>query len=445
MMTLLYNGILLLFLLLSLPKILFLRTTKGKYRNVWKNKNGKNFEGITRSTSPLFWIHGVSVGETKAVQHLASLLKDRYPESQLIVTTTTETGLAEGKRSLPFANHHLFLPFDFSWIIRPIVRKLKPDLVILSETDYWLNFLNAAKQSGAHVAVVNAKLSETSFSRYQWIQKLGMQKLINQLFSQVDYFCTQNPLYSKRLALLGIPEEKMTPTGNLKLDASPETLAPQDILKWQQQLKIAPNDLVLVAGSTHPQEESLILQAFLILSTHFPTLKLILVPRHPERFDEVSALITTMGIPSARYSKLDQMKGDEKVFLIDAMGKLKACYQLATLAIVCGSFVSHVGGHNILEPSAYGVPVLFGPYMHTQLEFLELINRYEGGIQVNKDNLIETLSDLLTSSEKRQKLSEGGKRLTHDLQGASERTLDVLEKKLKLSDRFTLHENQVVS
>jgi 3-deoxy-D-manno-octulosonic-acid transferase len=442
MMTLLYNGILLLFLLLSLPKILFLRATKGKYRNVWKNKNGKNFDDIARTSSPLFWIHGVSVGETKAVQHLASLLKERYPESQMIVTTTTETGLAEGKRSLPFANHHLFLPFDFSWIIRPIVQKLKPDLVILSETDYWLNFLTEAKQSGGLVAVVNAKLSEISFSRYGALQKFGMQTLINRLFSQIDYFCTQNPLYSKRLCLLGIPSEKITATGNLKLDASPETLSSEEILKWHAQLKIASSDLVLVAGSTHPQEEALILQAFLILSTHFPSLKLILVPRHPERFDEVGALITTMGLPFARFSKLDQMKGNEKVVLIDAMGKLKACYQLASLAIVCGSFVSHVGGHNILEPSAYGVPVLFGPYMHTQTEFLELINKYEGGIQVNKENLIKTLSDLLQSSEKRKKLSEGGKRLTQDLQGASERTLDLLEKKLKLSDHFRLHENQ---
>lgn len=440
MINLFYTGILSLFLLLSLPKILFLRATKGKYRNVWKNKNGKNFDGITRTSSPLFWIHGVSVGETKAVQRLASLLKEEYPQSQMIVTTTTETGLAEGKRSLPFANHHLFLPFDFSWIIRPIVKKLKPDLVILSETDYWLNFLTEAKQSGAEIAVVNAKLSEISFSRYATLQKFGLQKLIDTLFSKIDYFCTQNPLYSKRLAELGIPEEKMTATGNLKLDASPETLSQDELQKWQKQLHLQPNDLVLVAGSTHPQEETLLLKAFSTLSAQFPQLKLILVPRHPERFDEVAGLIT---VPFARFSKLDQMRGNEKVFLIDAMGKLKACYQLATLAIVCGSFVSHVGGHNILEPSAYGVPVLFGPYMHTQTEFLELINKYEGGLQVTHENLAETLSDLLTSPEKRRKLSEGGKRLTHDLQGASARTLDILEKKLKLSERFKLQENQL--
>lgn len=438
-MTTLYNGILLLFLLLSLPKIIFLRVRKGKYKNLWKNKNGKNFDAVARTSFPLFWIHAVSVGETKAVQRLALLLKEKYPESQILVTSTTETGLAEGKRSLSFANHHLLLPFDFSWIIRPIVKKLKPDLVILSETDYWLNFLQEAKQSGAHVVVVNAKLSETSLSRYTKIQKMGMQKLIDRLFSQIDYFCTQTPLYTKRLALLGIPEEKITATGNLKLDASAETLSPEEIKKWQKQLNFAQDDLVLVAGSTHPQEEILILDAFSNLSKSFPNLKLIIVPRHPERFDEVENLIREKGLPLVRFSKLDSLKNDEKVILIDTMGKLKACYQLATLAIVCGSFVSHVGGHNILEPSAYGVPVLFGPYMHTQLEFLELINQYGGGLQVNHENLTKILSELLTSSEKRQKLSEGGKRLTHDLQGASARTLDLLEKKLKFSDRFCLH------
>lgn len=437
MITLLYHGILCLFILLSLPKILYLRAAKGKYRNIWKNKNGKNFERITRTSSPLFWIHGVSVGEVKAIQQLAFLLKQRYPQAELIITTTTETGLKEAERSLPFADHHLFLPFDFSWIIRPIVQKLKPDLVILSETDYWFNFLNSAKQSEAIIAVVNAKLSETSFTRYMQLKKWGMQSIIESLFSKVDYFCTQNTLYSERLIQLGIPENKITATGNLKLDASQETLSQGEIDQWKKQLHIAPEDLVIVAGSTHPQEEALLLQAFLILSSQFP-LKLLLVPRHPERFDEVATLLTTMQIP---FSRLSSMKGSERVILIDAMGKLKICYQLATLAVVCGSFVPQVGGHNILEPSAYGVPVLFGPYMHTQLEFLNLINQYQGGLQVTKDTLITTLSDLLSSPEKRQKLSEGGKRLTHDLQGASARTLDLLEKKFHFLERFRLHEN----
>jgi 3-deoxy-D-manno-octulosonic-acid transferase len=429
----LYNAGLCLFGCAIFPKILYEKYRSGKYSNLYQKKMGASFEGIQKGDAPLVWIHAVSMGETKAIWKFANLLKDKYPHLQLLITSATDTGHAEAKRSLPNATYHLYLPFDFSWVIRPIVARLKPDLVILSETDHWYNFLQAAKEEGAHVAVINGKLSERSLNRYKWLGPF-----LSTFFSPIDKFCVQNTLYQDRIAELGIDRSKIAVTGNLKFDASPDTLTKEAKAALKTKLKLKPEDFVIVAGSTHEDEEVLILAAFEKLAAKHPNLKIIFVPRHPERFSRVEKLLQSSSLGLAKFSNIDKATGKERVILIDAMGQLKNCFQLANLAIVCGSFVSHVGGHNILEPSFYGVPVLFGPFMHTQTELTELVLNASAGIQLTRENIGETIEDLLTSEKKLAALSEAGTALSSSLQGTSAKTLDVLEKEFNLSQTFSL-------
>ena len=428
-----YNGCLTIFGCAILPKILYDKFTSGKYANLIEKKSGQAFSQIAKEDTPLVWIHAVSMGETKAIAKFAELLKAKYPSTRLLITSTTDTGHAEAKRSIPFANYHLFLPFDFSWIIRPIVMRLTPSLVILSETDLWFNFLQASKDIGAKIAVINGKLSERSLGRYRLLGSF-----LKTFFNPVDLFCVQNKIYQDRISKLGISPEKIAVTGNMKFDAPQEKMSQDELSDLRTKLHIRPEDFVIVAGSTHEEEEALILDAMQKLLPKFPSIKVIFVPRHPERFSKVEHLLKSSGLGCCKFSKAHESNPNDKTILIDTMGQLKKCYQLANIAIVAGSFVPHVGGHNILEPCFYGVPVIFGPYMHTQTELERLVLDSKAGIQTSRETLVPILEDLMLSQEKLRSFSKAGNDLTSTLQGTSEKTLSVMDEKLHLFKSFRL-------
>lgn len=428
-----YNGCLAIFGCIILPGVLYDKLTSGKYAGLIEKKSGRAFKKIKEETTPLVWIHAVSMGETKAIAKFAELLKAKYPSIRLLITSTTDTGNAEAKRSIPFANYHLFLPFDFSWIIRPIIKKVKPNLVILSETDHWFNFLQSSKDAGAEIAVINGKLSERSLGRYSLLGPF-----LRTFFNPVDLFCVQNKIYQERISKLGIDSEKIAITGNLKFDAPQEKMSEDERAELRIKLHIQPDDFIIVAGSTHEEEESLILDAIKKLQPKFPHIKVIFVPRHPERFTKVEQLLKDSGLGCCKLSDADKSNSNDKTILIDTMGQLKKCYQLANIAIVAGSFVPHIGGHNILEPCFYGVPVVFGPYIHTQPELERLVLDSKAGIQTSRETLAPILEDLMQSEKKLRSFSEAGNTLTSTLKGTSSKTLSVMEEKLHLFKSFRL-------
>ncbi len=416
----LYEIVLVIFGLLMLPKYLYQVVVKHKYRNSFLNRFGSRFPIIQKGERTLVWIHAVSLGETKAITPLVKSLRRELGNPIIVFSTTTETGHVEACRTVD-ADHHVYLPLDFGWVIRPIIRRTAPNLVVLCESDFWYNFLSASKECGAKIALVNGKVSSRSFKRF-----LKFPFVAESLFSPIDLFCVQSQLYGKRFESLGVPEEKIKVTGNIKLDGDYPKLSDQELQAWRMELGILPSDPVVVIGSTHNPEESLLMVEMEKVWAEFPNLKVIFVPRHPERFNEVAALLQKGKMGVRRLSQKGDQQG-ESVILVDAMGQLRKCYQLADVAIVAGSYTEKVGGHNILEPCWYGVPVIFGPHMYGQPDFVDLITEYQAGMQVSLENVAETVIDLLKDDSKHKVLSDGGFRLSSSVQGATKRTLDLLK------------------
>jgi len=416
-----YEVILLFFGLLWLPHVFYSMCVQGKYKSSFLKRFGANFPHFERGKGLVIWVHAVSVGEVKAVLPLLELMYSQIPNLQIVLSTITETGQAEAMRPLKFPCTPVFLPFDFGFIIKPIMRQVQPDVVIVSETDFWFRFLSIAKSYGAKTVLVNGKVSAKSTNRFQLFPFVSKW-----LFSCIDLFCVQNEEYATHFSLLGVPKEKIVITGNLKFDQESVSLTEEEKKELRYQCGIIESDIVIVIGSTHPTEESIILRALKSLWGKHQNLKVLIVPRHPERFDEVAALLKEEGISYYRYTSKDPQNA--RVVLVDAMGILTKCYQIADIAVVGGSFVPDIGGHNILEPVEHGIAVVFGPHMHNQLEMVKLVLDAECGFQIQEFLLHRFLEALLDDKEELQKISKAGSALTEKLGGAAERTLLTIRK-----------------
>jgi len=418
-----YNFLLLVLFTLYLPKYLWGLLVQKKYRQSVLYRLGFKTPIIPSLTSPVIWIHAVSLGEAKVAVTFVKEIKRAYPEASIVVSSVTETGFHEVAKSLaPLIKTHFFLPFDFSWLMRALVRKIHPQLVVFVEGDLWPNFLEEVKQHGAKTLLVNGKISEKSLQRY-----LKVKPYARFIFSRVDHYCLQNTLYQERFERLQISQQRFSITGNIKLDHTVPHLSSEELLAFKASLGIGPSDPVIVIGSTHHPEEKLLLHVLKPFLEQTPSLKILIAPRHPERFKKVEPILRDY----APYGVLSRggFTGKEKVILIDTLGKLMTCYQMADLAIVGGSFVD-IGGHNLLEPAQYGVPVLFGPYIYKQREFASLILQEGIGFQVTVENLLETIQKIFENPSFKLHVTRQAKTLLTASQGASLRSWHEAEKLL---------------
>lgn len=346
------------------------------------------------------WIHAISVGEAVVIAPLVRLIKNNIPDALIIVSSITTTGHQTAVKFIPFADYHVYLPFDFSWNIRRQLNSLRPNLVLICETDFWYNFLTYCKRHAATILLVNGRLSALSCERYKKIPFFS-----HRLFKTIDHFLVQNEVYYERFCHLGIPSSSISVTGNLKFEGDYSSMNPKELGDFKEKLGVQSGDIVFVCGSTHPGEEKLILSALKeIVNAQEGEGKIFFVPRHPERWTEIKALLEELNISFSVYSQIQAPPIDSKVIIFDQMGVLCDCYQIATFAIVGGSFIPGEGGHNILEPCWYGVPVLFGPYMDAQTEMVELVLQSGAGRQVAIDSLSDTLEHLLSDSKERNEM-----------------------------------------
>lgn len=411
-----YECVMLIGFLLFLPRLIYQRIRYGKYRTSFLQRFGVDFPKIER-TGPVIWVHAVSVGECQAVKSLVLGLKEEVPHSVIVVSSITETGHAEAKRVLNMADYHVYLPYDFYLCTKKVLSQCSPDVIILSEGDFWYRFLHSAKRLGSVILVVNGKISNGSERRLKRVPFFTKR-----LLSLVDFFCVQSDLYKDRFRLLGVPASKMSVTGNLKCDAPLQPISSPERDELLKRLHITPDDITLVIGSTHDSEEELLLQQIAPLFKTCPNLKVLLVPRHPERFSLVQELIQRYDLTYGTWSGGASVLRPQ-VMLIDAMGLLRKLYQVADVAIVAGSFTSKVGGHNILEAQAYGVPVMVGPYMQTQSEFVECSKYFDAIVQVENHEVGKVLEVLLNNPARRKVLSVNSLKMYNSLQGATEKTM----------------------
>jgi 3-deoxy-D-manno-octulosonic-acid transferase len=418
-MYLLYSVLLGAALLLATPFWVVQMLRSGKYRAGLRERFGAVPERL-RATAPnedCIWVHAVSVGEVLAIQGLVRELRVRFPAWRIVVSTTTLTGqkLARDR----FGEENVFyLPLDFRYAQRPYFARLRPKLVILAETEFWPNFLSASKEYGARVAVVNARISDRSFPRYQ-----RFKRLLRRALEPVDIFLAQSQLDRDRLEHIGAPGSKLTVGGNLKFDVA----APSRAAIAQQLIGAIPAEApILVCGSTLDDEEELLLHSFKALLRTYPNTVMVLAPRHPERFDSVAELITAGGVNLIRRSTYggDPIRGS--IFLLDTIGELASVYSIATIAFVGGSLVPR-GGHNILEPALFGKPIVVGPHTENFRDIVSIF-RAENAVQViDRGQVSSTWHMLLESPGEREALGRRAQRVFASQAGATKRTIEALE------------------
>jgi 3-deoxy-D-manno-octulosonic-acid transferase len=412
-------------LVLLSPWLVYKALTTGKYRRgVWRKFTGAAIE--RGGQAPCAWFHGVSVGEVHLLRPVISGFRRVHPDWECVVTSTTDTGFDEARKHFPDLPV-FFWPLDFSWAVRRALRRVRPALVVLAEGEMWPNFLLAARAMRVPVAVVNARLSPRSFARYRL-----MGGAARGLLARVDLFAAQAADSAKHLRLLGAPPDRIGLTGSVKYDGTMGDRNNPKTRELRRFLRVEPGDLVFVAGSTQPPEEEIALGAFRRLRAAFPRLRLILVPRQRERFDEVAAFLKRTAEPFVRRSELSPessaLSTQYRVVLVDTIGELGAVWGLADVAFVGGSLDGRRGGQNMLEPAAYGAAVLFGPHVWNFRDAATRLLGAGGAVEVADAAALEAaLRRLLDDPAERASLGAAAREFVREQQGATERTLALLD------------------
>ena len=386
-----YSLLLYLLLPLVLLRLLFKSRKNKHYRLRIKERLGW-VKLPPRDEKPIIWIHVVSVGETIASKPLIKRLLQDYPQHALLVSSTTPTGSATVTKL--FGDHvlHAYFPYDLPHVVRRFLQKVNPQLLIIVETEIWPNLYAACKQRNIPVLMVNARLSKRSTRQYSRIMPLMRETL-----SYTTLIAVRSEEDRQHFLSLGATTEKFDMTGNIKfdIDIDNKKLAQGELLRQQW----GDERPVWVASSTHQGEDAIILRIFKLLQQHFPDLLLILVPRHPERFIEVGKLITQQSLRLQRRSDHSAFLPETEVILGDSMGELLLWYATANVAFIGGSLVP-TGGHNPLEATSLGVPVISGPYIFNFSDiYPPLCAAHIAWVEQNEPDIEEKTRELLASKD----------------------------------------------
>ena len=415
-MYLLYNIFLVLLTILMFPVILFKLASAPKYRGGITQKLGrvrKRVKRVIGRTRPI-WVHAVSVGEVMAAHPLIRELKKKYPGRKLILSTVTVTGNYTARQRVPEADAVFFFPFDYPWIVRRVIHRINPAIVLIAETELWPNFFRELNRMGIPSAVINGRISPRSYRNY-----LKFRKFFSAVFSNVTLFCMQSASDAERVREIGAPEDRVTVTGNLKFDQKMPPAVSNPVT-------LPAGSRVITAGSTHRGEETVLLDVFRRLRKKFPELILIIAPRHPERFDEVAGIVNRAGYECQRRTRLSRDIKD--VLLLDTIGELRSFYGICDIAFVGGSLVK-VGGHNLLEPAMMKKPVIFSRYMFNFKEISEALISAGGGILVkDKEEFYLQCEKLLSDRDLARSIGSRAFSVIEANSGSAARTIDAISR-----------------
>ncbi len=423
-MFLLYSFLLTVGFVVLLPRFLFQK----KYAAGFRQRFGK-LPAFELDERPVLWLHCVSVGETNAARPLVKSLKENFPEYRLVVSTTTLTGQTLAKQVFADdAELVFYFPFDWKFTVHRALKHIKPSVVVLMETELWFNFIREAHKDGAKVFIVNGRLSERSVRRYSLIPKT-MRRVLH----HVDLALMQTNADMKRLLGLGSRGTKVRVTGNMKFDQDFDETESDLTLNLRVRFDYSKDAPLIIAASTHAPEEKWILEAFKDVrkSAKANPPRLLIVPRHPERFAEVEKLIKESGFTWAKRSAaISETDKTADIVLLDSIGELRDVYPLAEIVFVGGSLIPH-GGQSILEPAIAGRAIITG--FHTA-NFKEIVKEFlaqNALVQLPKTSekemvpeLAAAFTDLLKDKEKREKLARNAFVVMKKNRGATAKTVE---------------------
>ncbi|MFZ3136865.1 MAG: 3-deoxy-D-manno-octulosonic acid transferase [Thermodesulfovibrionales bacterium] len=425
-MYLLYSSIYIIVLIFILPFEYFKRP--GHIRKRWlKEKFGFLNTDFFKSPHPPFtkggqggiiWVHAVSVGEVMASLPLLKRLREKYPSKNIILSTITDTGQKVARERVPEGTGVVYLPFDITPVITAAIKKVKPVILIIIETELWPNLIRSFRKNGTPVILLNGRISENSFRGYKRISFF-----MKRVLSHIDFFGMQGEEYAERIRNLGVNTGKVMNTGNFKFDSSP----PSQIPVWTEKIK----GPVIAAGSTHEGEEEFITSVYHELKKDSPLLNLVIAPRHPERFKGVEDMLRLKGISFIKRSAFSNQLPEStivqgQIILLDTVGELSAIYGISDIAIIGKSFRGY-GGQNPLEPAYWGKPIVCGPHMEN---FPVIRDFYTEGaaIEAREDELYSVLKGLLLSPGKAGEIGSKAQELYRKNAGAVERAMEIVEK-----------------
>lgn len=435
-MYLLYTLLILVFFVLCSPYFVYQAIRYRKYIGSLRQRLGYLPVSFNLDGDQSIWIHAVSVGEALTARAITAALKARYPRLRLFMSTTTIAGQQVARHDVPGVDSVFYFPFDLPFIVERTLRIVKPRLFVMMETEIWPNLLHACRRADVRTLVMNGRISARSYPRYRLIRPL-----FRRVLADVDRFCVQTEETARRLIDLGADPARVKVTGSLKFDSlfarvssghdrgrRPGTTAPR-VLRF---FRVPSDRPVIIAGSTLKGEETAVLRAFARLRVSSPGALLIVAPRHPERFGEVERLAREEGFRTARRSELpidEDPRAD--VVILDTIGELAQLYQVATVVFVGGSLVN-AGGHNILEPAAFGKPVIFGPHMQNFQEIADAFLAGGAAVRVRSESELEAaLRTMLADPSRRRKIGAAARAIVEANRGAKERSLEVVTELLR--------------
>lgn len=406
-----------LLLVLLLPYILFHLLWRSRRQPEYRRHIGERF-GFYRGkpAGPVIWLHAVSVGETRAAVPLVGQLQARYPEHRILLTHMTPTGRETGRQLFGDRVQQCYLPYDFPFAVKRFLRHFKPEIGLLMETEIWFNLVQACKKNSVPLLLVNARMSEKSARKYGRLKTLSRDSL-----QALTAIAAQTEADARRLAELGAPSVKIT--GNLKFDVA----VPQSAIDLGKKLRaqFGAERPVFLAASTREGEEALIMEA--LAKIDIPNLLIVIVPRHPQRFDQVADMLMQRGTRFQRRSENLPVAPETQVVLGDSMGEMFAYYAACDVAFIGGSLLQ-LGGQNLIEAAAMGKPALIGPHTFNFAEVSELAVQAGAALRVaNAEELALTVGDLLKAPERIKAMSVAALAFSDRHRGATERLMALIE------------------
>lgn len=423
-MIIFYNILLSVGIIFAFPVLILIILLSDKRRKTVLQRLGLMAVPHPVQRSPV-WVHALSVGETLSAVPLVKQLKDRFRNRSIVFSTSTKTGFDMANNLLKEnADAIFFFPYDFIFSVRHIINRTDPALVVIVETDIWPNFLFEIRKRNIPAVLVNTRLSEKSFSGYS-----RFSFFMKPVFMKLTKICAQSDEDACRFKNLGLPSDLITITGNIKFDQESDPVSEAEIRHMRQSMNIHLSQKIILAGSTHEGEETILVNVFSRIRKEYNDLVLIIVPRDPDRARSVSRISKSCGLTAVMMSELDETGTDKKtdVIIVNVMGILRKLYAMADIAFVGGSLVNF-GGHNPLEPAAFSRPIIFGPHMSDFAQIANMLLKSGGAVMArDADNLYDTVAMFLADSKKAKNMGDQAFKVFCANKGAVERTLGVLE------------------